>query len=60
MLKIFDKYWWRYIFSSRSTKDVSWFIVVWCRLRNHPKGFVWYRSYGDEPDYHCKICGDEL
>lgn len=29
-----------------------------CRLRGHPNGEVYYNSYGDEPDHHCKDCGE--
>ena len=31
-----------------------------CRLRNHPEGEIYYTSYGDEPDHHCKTCGEMI
>ena len=34
--------------------------AVWCRLRNHPNGVVWYNAGGLDPDMTCKDCGDDL
>ena len=59
-MKWLDIWWYRYLFSKRSCKDVSWFTVILCRIRNHPCGVVWYNINGLEPDMCCKICGDNL
>jgi hypothetical protein len=54
IMRWFDSNWYEYLFeSSFSIKK------LWCRLRGHPCGCVYYSS-GLEPDYHCKNCGDEL
>ena len=34
--------------------------AVWCRLRGHPPGVVFYSSHSSEPDWRCKGCGDDL
>lgn len=31
-----------------------------CRWRGHPKGEVYYNPGGDEPDHHCKTCGENI
>jgi hypothetical protein len=31
-----------------------------CRLQHHPDGMIFYNPGGEEPDYRCKRCGDEL
>lgn len=33
---------------------------VWCRLRGHPAGVIWFNPGALEPDNHCKNCGDEI
>jgi len=33
---------------------------IWCRLRGHPNGQVFYNPDGYEPDDHCVDCGDEI
>lgn len=33
--------------------------TVICRFNRHPCGPIWY-CYGDEPDMHCRNCGDDL
>jgi len=54
-----DIEWYRYLFAPRSTySPTSWLSVLWCRIRNHPCGPVWYNPNGLEPDMHCKNCGD--
>ena len=39
---------------------VDWAIRLWCRLRGHPAGIVFYNVGGLEPDYTCKGCGDQI
>lgn len=34
--------------------------IVWCRIKGHPNGVVFYRTYGDCPDTRCKDCGEEI
>jgi len=50
----FCKWYWKMLLEEPVT-----FRKVWCRLRNHPCGPVWY-SNKLEPDMRCKNCGDEL
>jgi len=49
----------KYLLSKKSEYH-NWFEVIWCRLRNHPKGVYWYNPNGLEPDMTCKGCGDDL
>lgn len=49
----------KYLFSKKS-ENINWFIVIRCRMRSHPCGVIWYNTNGLEPDYTCKICGDDL
>lgn len=50
-----DYHWWRYVFAKHEG-----ILNIWCRMRGHPNGVVWYRSYGLEPDMCCKDCGEDL
>lgn len=54
VLKWIDVCWWRHLFESRDLRN------FWCRVRGHPSGPVFYRPHGDEPDYHCNDCGEEI
>lgn len=45
--------WYSYLGQSKSFRN------LWCRIRNHPNGVVWY-NMGWEPDMHCKDCGEDL
>ena len=59
-MKWLTLYWYKYLFKKPSTYNgVNWFTAIWCRLRNHPAGVVYYSS-GWEPNTHCKNCGDDL
>lgn len=52
----------KYLFEKKSPYH-NWFEVIWCRLRGHPKGVIWYNtSYLEpiEPDMTCRGCGDDL
>lgn len=55
----FNIWWWKHLFRPRNTQ-FPWYVVIWCRLRNHPDGVVWYDPDGIEPDMHCENCGDDL
>lgn len=33
---------------------------LFCRIRKHPHGIVWFNAGGLEPDYHCLGCDDDL
>lgn len=47
--------WWRYLLAGcRGWRHFC------CRVLCHPGGPVFHRSYGDEPDWHCRTCGDDL
>lgn len=59
--------WWAYLFGpmNRVRYNDEWFWrmrVVWCRLRGHPGGVVWFNpnASGYEPDMTCKNCGEDL
>lgn len=60
----FTSSWWGYIFgpmNGRYSDEWFWRIrIVWCRIRNHPAGVVWYNPGGFEPDMICKNCGEDL
>lgn len=49
----------KYLISKKSP-DHKWWTVIFCRLRNHPKGVIWFNASGLEPNMTCKICGDDL
>ncbi len=51
--------WWKYLFEKKDPYE-SWFTVLWCRMRGHPYGVVWYNPGGMEPDMSCNGCGDDL
>lgn len=53
-------WWWQYVLEKRVSNDVSWFTTIWCRMRGHPEGIVFYNFSGYEPDYSLKNCGDDL
>ncbi len=53
--------WWAYVFrKADSPLWCSWPERIWCRVRNHPNGWVFYNAGGLEPDDRCKDCGDHL
>jgi hypothetical protein len=52
-MKWLTLWWWRYLFGSRDWEN------FWCRARGHP-GPVWYTLSRDEPDMHCRRCGEDL
>ena len=60
MKEWFTKKWWTYLLQPKGYNDVSWFVIIRCRIRNHPSGVVWFRLNESEPDMHCKVCGDDL
>jgi hypothetical protein len=45
-----------YVFYTKPT-DLMNFV---CRMKGHPNGIVFYNPMGDEPDYSCKDCGEEI
>ena len=45
---------WKY-----NNHTLDYFSRVWCRLRGHPAGQVYY-SNGLEPDTRCRDCGDDI
>jgi hypothetical protein len=51
----FTRDWWQYLTEGRP----GW-RRFWCRALGHPNGVVWFRSYGLEPDMHCRDCGEDL
>jgi len=52
--------WWRYLFApvEWDREEQTW-QILWCRLRGHPAGVIWYSS-GNSPDMRCQCCGDDL
>lgn len=68
-MKWFSRWWWSYLFerpdhyARRYQSDwlaIDWLKRLWCRLRNHPAGVVWYNPGKFEPNMRCKDCGDDL
>lgn len=55
LIKWFDISWYQYLFT-----DLDGFRNLWCRIRGHPYGVVWYTLCGLEPDMSCKNCGEDL
>jgi hypothetical protein len=33
---------------------------IFCRMRGHQAGVVWYDPTGSEPDMHCRNCDEDL
>jgi len=63
MSKWFSWYWYAYLFAKQGKYDrnsCGYWARVWCRMRGHPNGPIFYTSHGLEPDNHCKDCGDEI
>ena len=52
--------WYKYLFGELKGESLKmkWTKIV-CRAKGHPCGPIWY-SWGMEPNYHCKNCGDEI
>jgi len=64
-MKYFTLWFWSYIFHrpmrSRYNDEWHWKLrLIWCRMRNHPAGVVWYNPNGYEPDMTCKNCGEDI
>ena len=55
LLVWFSVPWYQYLFSKpfNLTK-------LWCRIRGHPMGQIYYNPAGLEPDYRCRNCLDEI
>lgn len=60
----FNIWWWKYIFEKRTDYqkgyEISFTKIIFCRIKNHPHGQIFYNSGGYEPDNHCVDCGDEI
>jgi hypothetical protein len=54
MSKWFHIWWYKFLFT-----DYKGLRNLWCRIRGHHGGVVWYSS-GLEPDMTCKDCGEDL
>lgn len=64
LLRIFYPSWWAFVFGpmeSRYDDEWHWRLrVIWCRIRGHRAGVVWFNPSGYEPDMTCKCCGEDL
>lgn len=56
----FHREWYAYLFAPLTWRNDGWLRTVWCRLRGHPSGPIFYNVGGTEPDPHCKDCGDAI
>lgn len=60
----FTREWWKYLFtnlpSSTWLGEEGNLERVLCRIKGHPRGEIYFTVYGDEPDHHCKDCGEDL
>ena len=54
-MKWFTIYWYKYLFT-----DCTGFHNFICRIRGHPNGIWYYNPTGNEPDYHCVDCDEDL
>lgn len=52
--------WWAYLLAPHRDSDVPRRTVIWCRLRGHPAGEIFYNSAGFEPDHRCANCPENL
>ena len=50
---------WEYLLSKPFNRPLDRHIV-WCRMKGHPNGIVFYRSNGDCPDTRCRDCGEDI
>lgn len=55
------RYWlksgrWRHAFLFEETRTYR----IYCRIKGHPNGEIYYNPGGDEPDHRCKDCGEEI
>jgi len=64
-MKWFNYWWYKYLFTFNrysGMDDASFIekvICIWCRIKGHPKGPIWFTS-GFDPDMQCKDCGEDL
>ena len=61
-MKWFRLWWWKYLFehTNENYSDIGIFRRALCRARNHPYGVIWYDLHSEDPDLHCKYCGDNF
>lgn len=60
-INLFSRAWWGYVFARPAYRsDCGWVVVIWCRIKGHPGGVVFYNPNGYEPDMTCNTCGDDL
>lgn len=61
---ITDWYEWRYWLRTGRWRltftDETRVYRIYCRLRGHPRGEIYYNPGGIEPDHRCKDCGEEI
>jgi len=55
----FTKSWWQYLLAPKDA-CAPWLEVIWCRAGGHKCGVIYVNAGGEEPDMHCKNCGDYL
>jgi hypothetical protein len=47
---------WHHVYLFEETRTYR----IYCRLRGHPNGMVFYNPWGYEPDTSCQDCGEEI
>ena len=50
---------WRYLFSKPYGSKLT-LRIVFCRIKGHPHGTVWFNPGGLGPDMRCRDCGEDL
>lgn len=51
----------KYLLAKADNPDFcNWWTRVTCRFKGHPEGPIYYNVNGSEPDWRCKVCGDNL
>jgi hypothetical protein len=54
-MKWFTLSWYKYLFT-------PWlgFKVLFCRIKGHPNGPIYFNPGGLEPNWKCKDCGEDI
>ena len=55
--------WWHYLLADLPRPRFGYrskWERVWCRIRGHPLGEIFFTLTRDEPDHRCRGCGENL
>jgi len=51
--------WYKYLLDQPYRQKRTW-AMVWCRVKGHPSGTIFYNLNGTEPNPYCKDCGEDI